>query len=426
MHTFKDFNIELEETTLSNGIRVLLLKKENAPICIEVAFASGSSFDPEGKEGLSHFTEHMILAGTETFPSKDKLAGYIENVGGVIGARTSPEFLSVRVEIVDKDDIECVGTILKEVFTRSLFTQNSIETDRKAILSEINDKVSSPSGYVWEIFKNIAFQKTVYEHNIPGSKDSVKAITRGDLLSFYEEMLSSGRAIAVASGDIEIDELTRTIEDNITIKNSENFNFDKEVETVRDESIVIKKYPGQEVTHLIIGFRTCPITDDDVSSLYVISDILGGGRASSLKKKMRYEKGLVYGVSANSVNFARAGFFSIKTSVSNKNLQESLDIITEEFNRVREGKISEEELNFAKNRIIKSKKRKLQTSESWVKEHISNYLAGNLVTVPDELNDLEKITLKELGRVGEKYFKKDSWYLAMCGDVEEKDFSINF
>ena len=48
------------------------------------------------------------------------------------------------------------------------------------------------------------------------------------------------------------------------------------------------------------------------------------------------------------------------------------------------------------------------------------------MTVPDQLNAIEKVTLEDLQRVGKKYFKKDSWYLAMCGDIEEKDFSVNY
>jgi len=426
MHTFKDFNIENKEATLSNGTRILLLKKDGSPIHIEMAFASGSCFDPKGKEGLSHFAEHMILAGSNTFPTKDKMSTYIEGIGGIFGARTSSELMSVGVEVVDKSDFKHTGILLKEILTESLFKEATIETERGSILAEIGNKETSPTRYVWALFKTLCFQGTNYGGFILGDKKSVSSITRKDLISFYENMLTSGRATVVISGDIGLSDITSVLESSLPLRLSNDYYFEKELPVVRDKKIMVRKYPKHDQVHLAVGFRTCPAKNPDSIPLYLVSAILGGGRASTLFRRLRYEKGLVYGVSSFSGQLSRGGTYGVKTSTSKDSLQEVLDIIVDEFKHVVDGKITEQELQFIKNKLIKSKRRHLQTSASWVRNHVNDYLIRNPMTVPDELNAIEKITLEDLQRVGKKYFKKDSWYLAMCGDIEEKDFSVNY
>lgn len=426
MHTLKDFNVRLEESKLSNGVKVLLLKKEKSPICIEVVIASGSSFDPGEKEGLAHFTEHMLLAGSKSFPTKDKIASYIENIGGYLGAKTRSEILSVRIEIVEKSDLKNVSTILKEIFTESLFLKDSVEIERKTILSEKSSRDSSPARLVWNLFAEIAFQETSYEHRVIGNTDSIKAITRKDLVEFYKNMIVSGRVFVVVSGDVEMDELVASLESGLNIKETEQFKFDNELSVVRNKTIRVENFPNQKNVDLIIGFRTCPITNPDTYPLYIISEVLGGGRSSILKRELRYKRGLVYGVGSTVNNFVRVGLVAVKTSVPRRDLQESLDIITKEFKRVADGELNSEEIESTKTRIIKSKIRSLQTSGAWVNEHIPNYLAGKAVSVSDELNSLEKVTINDIKTVGKKYFRNNSWYLAMCGDVGEKDFSIKF
>ncbi len=82
MFTLEDFNVKRETFNLSSGTHVVLFNRPKMPVHILVTFIAGSRFDPEGKEGLAHFMEHMLLAGTKTYTTKDIMAGFIEDLGG--------------------------------------------------------------------------------------------------------------------------------------------------------------------------------------------------------------------------------------------------------------------------------------------------------------------------------------------------------
>ncbi len=426
MFTFKDFDVNVEESILSNGIPILLFQKNGMPIHMEIRFASGGRFVPKGKEGLSHFVEHMIVAGSKKFPTKDKMAAHIEQLGGIFGASITTDAMSVRVEVAGKEDIKEGTFLIREMLTESLFDNKTIETERGSILNEIRDKVSNPSRYVWDLYSKLFFQDTDAGRSNLGSTKSVESISREDLYSFYDNMLVSGRAVIVVSGDIGLDQVVNELESGLTLRASEKYRFEEALPVIRDKSIMAHNYPKQDQVHLVIGFRTAGIKDLDTVPLDLLSTIFGGGRASVLKRKLRYEKGLVYSVGTSSYNFSNAGAWSVKTSTSRDKLQEVVNIITDEFARIASGGVTREELEFAKDKVAKSSRRRMQTSASWVRRHVHNELVGNPMRLPEYLNSISSIKKSDLSRVGKSYFKPGLWYLAMCGDVNETSVVVNY
>ncbi len=426
MFTFKDFGIKIEEATLKNGVPLLLLQKKGAPIHMEIKFASGSRFDPGGKEGLAHFVEHMITAGSKEFPSKDKLAVFIEQLGGIFGANTASDSITLRLEIAGKEDFAGAVLLAREMLTESLFQKKTVETERGAILKEIGDWASNPSKYVWELYSELFFQGTDVGRSNLGNTDSVSSISKEDLYSYYQDMLTSGRAVIAICGDIELDQVVAELEDGLPIPTSNKYIFEQALPVVRENSIKTHNYPKQEQVHLVVGFRTTSTKSLDEIPLNLLSTIFGGGRAAVLTKRLRYERGLVYGVGTSSQNFSNGGAWSVKTSTSKDKVQEVLDIICEEFARIAIGEVSNDELEFAKDKIIKSSRRQMQTSASWVHRHAYDLLVGNDMYFPEYLNAIAEAKVEDLVRVGKKYFKPGLWYLAVCGDVDESSIKVNF
>ena len=426
MYTFKDFNVNAKKSVLTNGVPVLLLQRNGMPIHMEIRFASGARFDPKGKDGLSHFVEHMVVAGSKRFPSKDRLATHIEQLGGIFSAWTSTDDMFIRVEVVSKDDFTEGVSVLREMLTESLFDDKTIETERGSILKEIGDNISNPSRYVWSLYSELFYQDTDAGKAVIGNAKSVEEISEKDLVDFYENMLTSGRASIVVSGDIELNEVISELESGLPLRNSKKFHFEETIPVLRNKNVLVQNYLKQNQVHLVLGFRTVGIGDEDTTPLDILSVICGGSRASSLQKRLRYEKGLVYGVGAISTNFSNCGSWEVKTSTSKDKLQEVVDIITEEFKRIAAGEITEKELKFAKDSYTKSSRRRMQTSAAWVARHIKNVLVENPMQFPDYLNAVLSVEKSDLSRVGKKYFKPDSWYLAMCGDVDEKSVIVNY
>ncbi len=100
----KDLNIDYSSRTLSNNIRLDVYTKPNSPVSLRLTLLAGDSFDDDKtKKGLAHFVEHILLAGTEKFPSKDKIALHLDRYGGDFSGQTDKERLFIDLRVASKE-----------------------------------------------------------------------------------------------------------------------------------------------------------------------------------------------------------------------------------------------------------------------------------------------------------------------------------
>ncbi len=426
--SFADFNVTKHTAILKNGLKVALFEKPGAPISIELSFLSGYRFDPVGKEGLAHFTEHVILSGTKNFPSNEAMATFIGGLGGDYNAFTGSDMLAILVSLVEEEDFPQAVTLIDEIINRPLIDAKTIETERASILQELARIESVPGEYLSIVEQGLYFQGTLCSRPGLGTKSTIAAITKKDMVSYNKKMLTSGRAQMTICGGISMDKVVNILEKGLTIRKSENFVIGGPLPVIRKKAIKIENYKTNDQLSISFGFRACPMFTEDQIPLIVLASIFSGGFASSLYRRLRSEKGLVYFVDAGYCGGYDFGSFSVTTEMDKKNLQEVLDIICDEFRRSVQGNITNKELLFHKQQGIKSQKRNMETSDSWVAFHSYGELVGDKdrLTLPEYLKQVNNVTINDITRVAKKYFTKDSWYLAICGNIKEKEIVINY
>ena len=426
MFTLDDFGVKREQAILSNGSKVIFFEKSKAPVSIRATFISGSRFDPAGKEGTAHFLEHMIVAGSKRFPSKDKLAAYIEQYGGSFSASTSPDTIDLRAAIGDPKDLKYIFEILHEMLLGSLFDENTIEKERGSILRELSNKKSDPGSMIWDVYRKLFFQNTEVGRSILGSEKSIVEISRKDIIKFRDSQFLSGKSLFTASGGIEFEKLKENFENSLILPKSEQIVFKNDLPIIREKFISIEPYHGITEAHIIYGFRAQRALHPDEAAMDIIAQVLGGGRASTLSRKLRYEKGLVYSVSASAISMADCGSWVVKTATSKDKVNEVIGIITDEIKRVMDEGLTSEEITFAKNKIVKSKLMQMQTSSDWVNFHgyYSFFDKNNTWTIENYLKEIELVTSEKIKEVANKYFGQNKWFLGICGDVKEDSIKV--
>lgn len=414
MHNFEDFGIKFERRNLKNGAWLFLFVKKNAPLYIRASINAGTRWNKI--PGTAHFTEHMIVAGSKKFPSKDLLALQIEKVGGSFSAYTNMDRLWVNIQAPTKEDLPAVADILNEMLCNSLFNLQTIEKERGAIMSELGSRKSNPRSRAQDIFWTLAFQDTYMKYPNLGAEESIRQISSKDISEFYNKYFSNSRMTYIACGDIGINELKNELENSVNFSSRINNSF-PEIPQVKRDACVVAEYFDSKETHLTFGFRVDTQSPEEMAALSVIRNLLVGGRASIFTTKLRYENGLVYGVDGFVYFPFGTGLFSISTSCSYDNSQKVINIICEELNKIFTNGINEETFNFIKNKIMKSKFIEMQTSDSWIiyNEQYLNTPAGAESNIIDFMNIIEKMTIEELNTVFKKYIKPESYYLAICG-----------
>jgi predicted Zn-dependent peptidase len=423
--TLAELGVVRKEKVLSNGVRLVHFEKPNAPVTLKLVFDSGSRFDPPGKEGIAHFVEHLIFAGTKKFPQKDKLAMYIESKGGLVSASTNDEVLCVNSEISEPADIDVLTSFLGELLTESLFTDSIIESERGSILQEMGDRLSTAEKKANRGFYCLMYQGTAYELDTLGTKESLMSITRQDTLDFYNKYVVSNRCSMVSAGGISIENMAASIEKNIHFVALGIAHELTEVlaPIIRTRPLQIFYDENVKLVNFWMGFRTTIISDKDSTVLRMLADTLGGGRAGLLHKKLRYEKGLIYSVDAASSPSNDSGHFMIHASTSLANLSETLLTLCSILKDVKRDGIPEELIKAKKETATKRLRVMYETAESWVDGHFyqERILSQKGKTVVDRVRSHSEVTNEDIIRVANKYFKDDAWYMTVAGNIKEVD-----
>lgn len=429
MFQLKDFGVTKNVGVLKNGSKIFHFYKPNMPLSTSVMFNAGSGYDPKGKEGLAHFTEHILFKSTEKFRDETETGLFLESIGGQANAFTGVDYLGVTADIGVSSDYSKVVDFLHELTRKSLFEKDRIDIERGTILGEISDYESNPALHIRDLIQSQVFQGTYAERSIAGTSKTVLGISREDLYDFYRSRIVENNMSIVVAGDIEFEKILDLFEDKFSCDGSlKAEGAVEDLDYIRENPIAIKVYQDTDQIFIGFSFRTCRRVSEDSRVLDLLSTILGNGFSSSLFRKLRTESGLVYSLSVPSVTSIDRGHFSVVTSTSKDKLQKVLNILTEEFKRLELGNITEDEINLAKEKTVKSTVREMQDSGSWVGDHMYDafYDSKDPEDIASYLNKIEKIKLEEAITVSKKYFSKDKWYLSLCGDVSEKDFEVNY
>ena len=123
MYTLKELN---------NGIKLIMHKiKYLNSSTLGFIVKSGSYYENETNNGISHFIEHMLFKGTKSLNTR-QLAEAIDDVGGQINAFTSKEHTCFYTKVIS-EHLPVAINILGDMVNNSKFDENDIEKEKSVI-----------------------------------------------------------------------------------------------------------------------------------------------------------------------------------------------------------------------------------------------------------------------------------------------------
>lgn len=414
----------LKTFTLKNGIKVATYNlPQLKSVHLRVSIKAGSLNENQGNNGIAHFMEHILVQGIPSFPDVESLSSYIEGLAGTYGAFTGQLIINFNITVPSShlEDALKIGT---EIMFEPLFPEDSIEKERRAILSEISQRRDSHYFKLGEFFRKTRFRVdhplTLYTG---GSPEVVANLKREDLLRFWGSNFSTANAFLIIVGNLNEGKLNKVLVEiskkypkksppkNLTMKQGD---FAKGGVFIRADNNLQSVYldfsfPSMNMTH--------PIRERLLHNLAVV--VLGRLRNSRLFKLLRYKKGLVYDISSNWSSYPGLGYVDISSQTSVENLDEVLTLIVNELKSFMAKGLTEEEIEFAKNFL----------SNQWLMafDHpvsISDWIDGELIwedkvrLSEDYIKMIKKVSPSEVLKLIQKYWDFDKLNLNIQGPIE--------
>lgn len=359
---------------LPNGMVLLVAERPAIPIVVvRLYLRAGSVYDPPDAGGLANLTADMLTRGTatRTGPELDRA---IEFVGGSLEGDAGRDGATLSLSVL-KRDLRMGLDLLAEVLLTPTFPEAELTRRREEIAAAIQRSEQDPGTVAARAMALLLYPGHPYSRPVAGTVESVKRLTRDQIVGFHRDNYRPDAAVIAVVGDVTRDEVRRDFLSSLggwTAAATPRPAIPPAPASPPVESRVIHR----DLTQATISLARPGIRQDhpDYFSLVVANYVLGGGSASRLYTKVREERGLVYSVysSLGPGRYGASYFVGLQTRLDA--VDEAVRLVKEEMVRMGRETVTPRELDLAKSYLIGSYPLRTDTSGK---------MAGLLVTVED-------------------------------------------
>ncbi len=412
----------IRRTELSNGLVILTERMEHVrSVSMGVWIKTGSRDELPEINGVSHFVEHMVFKGTNSRSAKN-IAREVDAIGGNLDAFTSKETICFNMKVLDEHVPKALD-VLTDLVMHPIFAPDDIDRECKVILEEIKMDEDNPDMLVNEIFTQSFWKGHPLGKPILGTRDTVRRFEQGTLFDFYGGRFLGSNMIFSAAGNLDHDALVTLVAEKLghlpAPPAAENaLIVPAEAQPKVHARIVSKQKKSLEQLQLCLGVPAPPINDEQRYTVALLNTILGGGMSSRLFQNVREDRGLAYSIFSEVSSFRDTGSLCVYAGTSAQNATQVMQLTVEEFHRMKEEPVTEEELQRAKDQLKGNILMSLESSGALMSNLARQEMYfKHFYAVPEILDQVAQVTSADLMRMAQQLFVPQSVALAMLGNL---------
>jgi predicted Zn-dependent peptidase len=460
--TFKDMENEVVEKVLPNGVKVLILPRQVAPVISMATHADVGSVDEiTGATGLAHIFEHMAFKGTTTIGTRDygkekealkkvdaafhalkaeknkgdmassdrmkELEAALAKAQEEAGKYVIPAQFGEMVEREGGVGLNAFTAFDQTVYIYSLPSNKlelwaALEADRFAnpVLREFYKEVSvireerrmsfesSPTMKLFEELVAAAFKAHPYHVLVIGHMSDLETVTREEAEAWFKKYYSGRNLTMCVVGDVDPAKAMPILEKHLSkIPAGEK---PTPVETVEPPQRGLKRVYVEDASQPILAmvFHRPSVKDADNATLTVITTLLGEGRTSRLYKRLVKKDKLALATFCQSLGEKYPGLFALGAFPNQgKTTAENEAAIFEELDRLRNELVPAEELASVKAREKAKFINSLDGNEGLaIALADAEHVTGSWRNMFKKLDLIDKVTAEDVQRVAKQYLTK--------------------
>ena len=340
---------ELGKHRLPNGITVITEPAEwNRIVAVSVVVGAGSKHDPPKLRGLAALTNGLLIEGTTTMAPLE-MAELLDSSGVKIGTEITEDYAEVHATAIDSH-IDVALEVLADILVSPAFDAARLLEAQGRAHERLEWEVSDPYSRNFRTVAEMLFGKHPYAFPVAGTTDGIDRVTRGDVVRFHSERYVAGNTVISVVG--------RFSEEHVLERLGELLS---EYPEGRPRGVVLppveRAGPQKKLLHrdtpesyIAVGFLAPSIREEDYASLRVANEILGDGEWSRLGTTLG-ATGAAFVNRYGSVFFAGQEHSAVVVYASTDDVTETVGIVTDEIAKLRDERVSEDELEVAKNRL---------------------------------------------------------------------------
>lgn len=354
------------ERKLSNGAQVLVVENHAVPlVAVDVVVQSGVDREPLNRRGLSGFVANMLLEGTKTRSSLD-IEVARERLGAQLSANNSLETTTIHLNAL-KETLPDALALMADVVENPAFKTEDIDRVRGIVLTDLAAKKGNPRALAGDSFAKLLWgDKNPWGLPSGGTPETIKAITAKDLASWHHTYVVPNNAVLSVSGDVTPDEAVAALEKAFGgwKKGAVPPAKAPALPDAKARAVYVTDLPTGSQSQVYIGWRGPKASAPELLPLLVANNVLGGLFSSRLNMNLREDKAYTYGAFSRFQVYRDVGTFGASAGVVAAHTADAVREFQKELQRLKTDTISDEELQRAKEAIIRSLPSQLETNDA--------------------------------------------------------------
>jgi predicted Zn-dependent peptidase len=401
---------------LDNGLKVIVVENHKVPI---VSFQLTLDVDPVMEKdavGYVSTTGNLLRAGTKS-KTKPEIDEKVDFIGATLNTYSNGIFARTLKKHTDE-----LLEIMSDVLLNPVFPESELEKNKKQAISGLKSSETSPGAIANRVAQKLRFPNLPYGEI--QTEETINNITREKCLEYYNNYYKPNKAYLIIVGDITEKE-SKTLAEKYFGKwekgevPEHTYQFPNKNIGTR-VAIINKEDAVQSIIKITYPINLKPGSEDYIPA-YLTNQIFGGGIFSGrLMQNLREDKAYTYGARSSISPDPLAGYFEAGAEVATEVTDSAITQFLYEMNRIRNEKVSEEEIQLSKNVSTGSFALSLEKPQT-IARFAFNTQRYNL---PEDyyttyLEKLNAVTINEVQQMAKKYITPDNAIILVVGDKDK-------
>jgi zinc protease len=406
--------------TLPNGLKIYLIEDHRLPlVTVSLQILAGGAYTPPEKAGLATLTAGLLREGTSTRDSQ-QISKLIDSAGGALGASAGDDTANVTATFM-KSYAGLAMDLLSDVVRNPVFAQEEIDRQLRQAQSGLAVSYQSADYLAPMVAARAILGTHPYAYPSDGTPQTLRNITRDDIVAFHKKFYVPSRANLAIAGDLTPDEASALAEKWLGPWTGGTMTDDRlPLPPNPKAQVIVVDLPTAVQTQIQIGRIAIPRIHPDWIALNLANQVFGANFNSRLNMKLRSKEGLTYGANSSLEANRQAGAFLLSTSTRTEKTADAIRFMLDEIKNLSAEPITQAEFDESRNFIIGAFGLSLETSSN---------VAGRVLTAAlHQLGDdywtnyrsqLETLALPVIRGIAKRYINTDQIAIVAVGNAKE-------
>jgi predicted Zn-dependent peptidase len=425
---FKTADKFRQQTHTINGVFFSVVENPDSPTnTIMAAFKDGVAYEEENLWGISHFVEHILFRGTESYPTLYDLSRAVEGIGGQVSAYSTRDLAAYWVKSPSGSEDKSCG-ILSELLCRTSLKDEFIGMEKEIIKQERLRERNNPTFFNSLVLEQLLLSPDPISRHPVGIDSIVEGFDSTVLRKHIDRYYHGNNLFIGAAGNFSgsfIENMKNLVTCFPQGETPQAADFRVESDYPDASHYHIKSHHKNQV-YLSVGWRIKPEDERELFAWRVLCSILGTGYTSLFNRVLREEENITYVCTTNFNLYDESGVYKINLALNEKNLKRAVELIDQIIGDVSQKKISREIFDEA---VVKHASNVLFRMEDTCE--IAKILSQNLLrnkqdfSLVEYFRSLDKVDFDEVASIASGLLEnKSKKVLMMTGsELIEKCFS---